>query len=144
MEDEKHLNMLIALLLIVLVVITAYIVTQPKTEAPVTPEAVPVAPPEEAMPATHTILITEKGFEPVQLTINTGDTVIWKNVRNKPSTQFYAYIIGTVGPCRTPILESPYPPGIAPGESFNFTFNQAGQCTYIDGIQKQQGKIFID
>ena len=113
--------------------------TMPENE---TTDEIQVSP--EPTTKTSIITITDIGFKPIEITINAGDTIVWKNARKTTEKSGYAYIIGSSIDCRRPKLESPYPPGIAPGETFNYTFTTPGTCTYVDGIRTtQKGTIII-
>ena len=76
------------------------------------------------------------GFNPDQLTIKVGDTVVWKNVRSGSINK--AIIIGTMTclDVKSGIFNS--------GENFTWTFDKADQCTIVDGIMTTQtSKITI-
>lgn len=145
-------------------------VEQPPAEVPAAPEApveAPAQPPVEEAPApapvveekpatnvtvaetaaqgkVHEILVSDGTFSPDRLTIKVGDTVVWKNVRTGSVGTSYMYIYGSLGPCRRPVLESEYPPGIPPGGQFNYTFTKPQLCTFVDGIRTTQfGKINV-
>ena len=108
-------------------------------EKPV-PELIESIPGE--LPGEHFVFIGDKNITPKELTIKAGETVIWKNVRSG-TAQSYAYIFGTIGECRKPVLESDYPPGFAAGEEFRFTFMKPQECTYLESIRKYSGKIIV-
>ncbi len=94
----------------------------------------------------YVVQITDTGFKPKTITINAGDSIAWENVRVNGSVGVRkAYIVGVGGNCRRPKLESPYPPGIATNESWSYQFNEAGTCTYIDGVQTtHSGNVIIN
>ena len=92
-----------------------------------------------AAETTHTVNVKTSGFDPDELTIAVGDTVIWKNVRTGEKLN-KAFIIGTLGVCRTMKSEM-----YEPGEEFSYTFHEAGKCTYTDGVYTTLvGKITIE
>lgn len=79
---------------------------------------------DDQMPPDNTILIRDNFYEPAQLTITLGRSVVW---RNQGSTSHTA----TSG---TPVSN----PGtlfdsgtIAPGGGFTFTFSQPGTYVYF-------------
>jgi plastocyanin len=78
----------------------------------------------------HRIKITEDGFEPEELTINVGDKVIWQNVRDGRLKK--ALVLGS-RQCiniKSNSLET--------GDTFEWTFNQAEKCIFVDAITKYQ------
>ncbi len=85
---------------------------------------------------THTVLLTEKGFEPRELEIKVGDTVIWDNMRERYPNK--AMIIG-VREC-SEVRSDIY----TPGEKFSWTFDEAKKCTIAGGIlTTAESKIII-
>ncbi len=87
---------------------------------------------------TYTVEMTNEGFSKSLLTINAGDTVVWKNVRTG-SVLNKAMIIG-VRDCR--MVKSNF---FLPGESFSWTFKKPGECVIVDGIMTtQSSKIIIE
>lgn len=96
---------------------------------------------------THTVLITDAGFSPLSLTVRQGDTVIWKNESSgaswpasakHPTHKDYPTTGGCLGStfdaCR----------GIAPGESWSFTFNEIGDWNFHDHVNPAwNGKIIV-
>lgn len=71
--------------------------------------------------------LINSGFEKRTLTINKGETVVWKNVRNGRIKQ--AMIVGARYPCTNVRSGIFYP-----GDSFKWTFEETGTCTIVDGI----------
>ena len=128
----------------------------PEETAPETPAEEPVQEEEQQEPVVevnttvseplgkmYNITITNDGFIPKQLTIEVNGTVVWKNARTLPGKQGYAYVFGARGACKRPVLEHKYPPGLAPGEEFNFTFTEKQDCMYVDGIRTTQSGTII-
>jgi plastocyanin len=74
-----------------------------------------------AITANATVEIRSGAFSTKNLTINQGDTVIWKNV-DKGNHQ----VVANGGQFSSPILR--------PGRSFAYTFRQAGTFRYHDGL----------
>jgi plastocyanin len=72
----------------------------------------------------HEVLITKKGFEPTMLKIAVGDTVVWKNVRVKPT----AVVLGAQSCVK---IKSGT---LKQDEVFEHTFTKVGRCPFIDGI----------
>lgn len=85
----------------------------------------------EETTTVHTVEITVDGFEPDELAINVGDTVEWVNVRNS-GTFTQAMVIGTqkCSEAQSDIFES--------GESYQWTFEEAERCIFVDGITTTQ------
>lgn len=106
--------------------------TTPTVTPNTTAQATPV------VNTTHTVNVKTDGFDPKELTIKVGETIVWKNVRTGRYDK--AFIIGTLGVCRT-MKSTIY----GPGEEFSYTFNEAGKCTYTDGVYTTlTGKITIE
>jgi plastocyanin len=108
---------------------------EPTDTAPTEPEPTPEPEPEtnqttepEETITSHTILIEDDEFDPDRLTIAVGDTVTWKNNRESGKLA-KAFIIGSRGVCKAMKSEM-----LEPGEEFSYTFEEAGSCTYVDGI----------
>ena len=70
---------------------------------------------------TKTVQITKTGFTPGSATITVGDTVTWHNA-DATSHQ----VVANDGSFASPVLKS--------GETFSFTFTQAGKTTYHDAF----------
>lgn len=76
---------------------------------------------------THTITYTETGFTPADLTIKTGETVIFKN----NSTRAF-WPASNDHPSHTIYPEFDPKKTIAAGESWSFTFTKVGSWKYHD------------
>ncbi len=83
---------------------------------------------EDSTSKTHTVEMIDSGFSVLSITIKAGDTVIWKNEREKTGKLERAMIIGTRN-CQQ--VRSDF---FASGESFRWTFTEAGTCEVVDGI----------
>ena len=86
---------------------------------------------------THEIKITDAGFVPLELTIQPGDKVTWKNVRTGRYTK--TQIIGTRNclEVKSPIFDT--------GGEFSWTFTAPRSCIIIDSImQTDNGKIIVE
>lgn len=81
-------------------------------------------------PETHTIEMNDEGFSTGELTIKAGDTIVWQNVRQ--GRMKGAMVIG-MRECRD--AKSGL---FNPGESFSWTFKEAGICTIVDGIYTEE------
>mgnify|MGYP001569778380 CR=1 FL=1 len=88
------------------------------------PAEVPEAAPEG--PTTHTVKLTNAGFEQTSLTIKAGDSVEWRNERT--ATLKTGFMIGT-RLCRD--LRSAI---FHPNESYSYTFATPMTCVVTDGI----------
>jgi plastocyanin len=74
-----------------------------------------------AASATTTVQIRRAGFVPATITINQDDSVVWRN-RDTIDHQ----VVANGGQFASPILD--------PGESYTFTFRNAGTYRYHDGL----------
>ena len=123
----------VAILAIILLVGCAQTTPTP----PVTPvETPPVEPVVETPPVTTTTIaetpkgeieILVKGFDPTELTVKKGTTVKWVNTA--PAVR----ILG--GNVRSPNLKS--------GDTFEYTFDKAGEYTIIEVLSKARGKVIV-
>lgn len=106
--------------------------TQASADEDTAPEPVP----EET---THVIEINNTDFIPEEITIEAGDTVVFKNVRSGRFED--ALILGaSYSDCRD--MESPT---FGPGEEFSYTFEEPGKCVFIDAIITTiAGEIIIE
>ncbi len=83
------------------------------------------------------ISIGEKGFSPIEVTIDAGDTVRWVNDRSGRLSK--ALVLGNRQciAARSEIMQ--------PGESYEFTFTTPMRCTLTEGISTQQiGTIIVE
>lgn len=84
----------------------------------------------ESGPQTHTVKMNDDGFSLTELKINVGHTVEWQNVRQGKLNQ--AMIMG-MRECRE--VKSGL---FNTGESFSWTFEEAGTCYIVDGIYTEE------
>lgn len=99
------------------------------------------------------VSITENGYEPRELTIKKGSTVTWTNNSSKanwPATAQHPthtkYPGSDIQKCGTDEQGAIFDAckGLANGESFSFTFNEAGQWPYHEHVEaKTFGKIIV-
>jgi plastocyanin len=75
--------------------------------------------------ATRTVQITRNGFTPREVSIQLGDSVVW---RNADSTA--RQVVADTGTFASPILQ--------PGRTFTFTFRAAGTFRYRDVFRPAQ------
>lgn len=101
-----------------------------KTETPTEEEKVTLA-----AEAVKTIKLKSFKGSPDDLTITVGTTVRWKNEADN-----FLHIIGWNGyPTKAPKM-----PGMKPGQSWEYTFNEPGQLTWFSTAHPQtQGKITV-
>lgn len=105
---------------------------QPATENPAANETT-----EMESPATHTVIYTDNGVSPTELTIKSGATVVFENKSSRdiwpasakhPTHEVYPTKGGCIGStfdaCR----------GLKTGESWSFTFDQAGAWKHHDHL----------
>jgi plastocyanin len=91
--------------------------------------ALVVLPPAHA--TTFTVSITKGGFAPSALTIAVGDTVTWRN-DDTSSHQIASKSAGFSSPL------------IKPGETFSFTYKEAGRFSYQDEtVKKNKGTVTV-
>lgn len=91
--------------------------------------ALAVGPSAEA--ATVTVRIVKSGFSPSAVTINFGDTVLW---RNADTTDHQ--VVADTGAFASPILR--------PGHTYSFTFRTAGTFRYRDALEPaERGRITV-
>ena len=92
--------------------------------------------PKEPQQKTHVIYMDNSGFNPTRLVIGVGDKVVWENTRTGSIKN--AMVIG-VRSCRDVKSGLFYP-----GETYEWTFEDAGECIIVDGIMTTQTtKIII-
>lgn len=90
---------------------------------------------EENQAKTHTVYLDDTGFNPTKIVVGVGDTVIWENIRTGSIDK--AMVIG-VRTCRD--IKSKV---LLPGETYSWTFNEAGDCIIVDGIMTTQSSRII-
>ncbi|HLC52048.1 MAG TPA: hypothetical protein VJI98_02280 [Candidatus Nanoarchaeia archaeon] len=124
---------LFLILIIVLLVGCGPVVVEETKE----PELVPPQLEELVSPAVHTIKITETGFEPSAITIKTGDTVVWENVRSGRLNT--ALVVGTK---QCVFIKSKL---LKTGETFEKTFDEVDTCQFLDAVTNTQlVKVIIE
>jgi plastocyanin len=90
-----------------------------------------VAAPATADGATVTVRIVRAGFSPSAVTINFGDTVLW---RNADTTNHQ--VVADSGAFASPVLR--------PGATYSFTFRTAGTFRYRDALEpSERGRIVV-
>lgn len=81
--------------------------------------------------ATVTVRIVRAGFSPNAVTINAGDTVVW---RNADTTNHQ--VVADSGAFASPILR--------PGATYSFTFRTAGTFRYRDALEpSERGRVVV-
>ena len=84
-----------------------------------------------ASAATFTVSITKSGFGPSALTVAVGDTVTWRN-DDTGSHQVASKSAGFVSPL------------LGPGQTFSFTYKEAGRFSYQDDVvKKNRGTVTV-
>ena len=87
---------------------------------------------------TQTIKFVGTAFEPQELTVKVGDTVVWENDRDTPQLN-KAMVVGTKNcvSVKSSIL--------ATGEKYKYTFTEPGTCEVVDGyITSVYGKVIVE
>ncbi len=85
---------------------------------------------EEPGLATHTVKMVDGGFSVAELKVKAGDTVVWQNIRQG---RFKTAMVMGVRECRGIKSGS-----FDSGESYRWTFEEAGECTVVDGIYTEE------
>lgn len=81
--------------------------------------------------ATVTVSIVKDGFRPTAVTIQTGDTVTWRN-RDTVAHQ----VVAEDGAFASPVL--------APGKTYSFVFRAAGTFRYRDALEPaERGRVVV-
>jgi plastocyanin len=81
--------------------------------------------------ATTTVRIVKAGFSPSAVTINFGDTVVWRN-----ADSVNHQVVADTGAFASPILR--------PGQSYSFTFRTSGTFRYRDALEPaERGRIVV-
>lgn len=85
--------------------------------------------------ADHNVSVNGSRFSPATLTIETGDTVIWENAEDFPHTTT----------SDLSFFDPNYWDGVlaSQGDTFSFTFNNAGTFTYHDKLDSGTGTITV-
>lgn len=79
-----------------------------------------------------TVIMKNFALDPVELTIKTGDTVVWINKDSVPYN-----LVAELG-------SEPVSPTIQSGRNYSHTFNTAGEYVYHDEIHGgMKGKIIV-
>lgn len=80
------------------------------------------------------VKITDSGFEPKEIEISSGQTIIWKNERNKVGSLVYG--VREISDMKSDFIKS--------GEEFNWTFDKKGEFTYVDAVMiGRVGKVIV-
>ncbi len=117
-------------------------------QQPAAPSSQPATQPSAQLPP-NAVEITSSGFNPAELKVKVGDTVTWINKNTDthwpasamhPTHKVYPEAGGCIGSkfdaCK----------GLAPGDSWSFTFNQVGSWGYHDHLNPGPpffGKIIV-
>ena len=96
---------------------------------------------EELPPGTHIIVIKDLKLEPQELTIKQGETIIWKHEDSSEEDELTKhYIAAHSNEFRSEIFYF--------GQTFNHTFENTGEFTYIDVLYKDRkamaGTIIVE
>jgi plastocyanin len=83
-----------------------------------------------ASAATRTVRIERGGFDPRNVTITLGDTVVWRNVTNARHQ-----VVADNGAFASPSL--------APGATYSFTFESAGRFGYRDALKPAERGVVV-
>lgn len=90
-----------------------------------------VAAPAAADGATVTVRIVRAGFSPTAVTVNFGDTVVWRN-----ADTVNHQVVADSGAFASPIMR--------PNATYSFTFRTAGTFRYRDALEpNERGRIVV-
>ena len=102
---------------------------------------------------TFTVVVTDAGFSPRELTIKAGDTVAWVNKSTRASRPASAihpthtlYPGSDIQKCRTDERNTIFDScsDVQPGESWSFTFREVGSWKYHNHLQSSvTGAIIV-
>jgi len=124
---------------------TATPMTGQATKITALPTSTPAA---TALPAAKTVEITASGFEPQELRIKAGETVVFVNKDSKPHRPASnPHPIHTDYPETGGCVGSKFDAcnALEPGEKFEFTFNEKGEWGYHDHLNPgTTGKIVVE
>ncbi|MFH1683105.1 MAG: hypothetical protein ABIA37_04880, partial [Candidatus Woesearchaeota archaeon] len=94
---------------------------------------------EMVRPDTYYVNMTYREFEPKTLNLQTGDTVIWQNLRGERAP-LNAMVVGARNPYTN--IRSDY---LEPGQTYSWTFNTPGMFIIVDGvITTMEQRIFVE
>ena len=103
---------------------------------------------------TKIVTITDSGYSPQSLTISSGDTVVWKNdgsQENWPASAMHpthtVYPGSGIEKCGTSEQSGIFDAckGLENGESWSFTFNDAGKWNYHDHLNVRMfGSVSVE
>lgn len=111
-------------------------VATPTASPHISPSASPSASPSTQ---THRIRITANGFEPSELRIHRGDTVVFENTTIRP-----AWPASEVHPTHQILPEFNAKRSLNLGETYNFTFTKIGEFPIHDHLKPSlKGKIIV-
>ena len=86
----------------------------------------------------HTIVYTDDGFSPLEITIQAGETVAFENNSSSPM-----WIASDPHPSHTDLPEFDAERGYEPGETYSFTFEDAGTWGYHDHLRSFNTAVVI-
>ncbi len=112
------------------------------TGLPVTSESVipnsPNSTDSSSTQADVTIIYTDAGFDPVEVTINSGDTVEWVNQSSRPM-----WVASNAHPMHTDLPTFDQFTTSAVGETYQYTFENKGIWTYHDHVNAAREGVVI-
>lgn len=122
---------------------------QPEAQPSANPgSSIPATPPlntqppatENQPPATQAavVIYTDNGYSPAELRVKAGTKVTFKNQSSGP-----VWTASTPHPVHTDLPGFDAKAGIAPGESYSFTFLQKGTWGYHNHLQPSDGGQII-
>ncbi len=82
---------------------------------------------DDAVEADHTVIFTDNGYEPAVITVNVGESVAFINQSSQTN-----WTASDPHPTHTDLPSFDARRGIAPGEAYVYTFEEAGEWGYHD------------
>jgi len=152
---------IILVLVILVIIVGAYLFWSNKTQAPVViqnsekvNQQIESPPAENVLgnQTVHEVIYTDEGYSPKEITINLGDTVLWKNQSSRGSwvgsAMHPTHVIysGTSLQEHCPDLENvtfDECKSSQPGESWSFTFNKKGTWRYHNHVKSSHSGTVI-
>jgi plastocyanin len=138
-------------LVLVIVVLGGYFLIKNSAQAPSDQALNPI---ESVTGESKTIIYSETGYAPAALAIKVGDTVVFKNESAKnmwPASAMHpthtAYSGTTLSEHCPDLANNTFDAcqGIAPGQSWSFTFEKIGEWKYHDHLTPSYfGKITVE
>lgn len=94
----------------------------------------------EDVAETTSVVYTDDGFEPATIRISQGETVTWENQASVPM-----FVASDPHPAHTDLPELEADVNTEPGETYEFTFEEAGVWGYHDHLNSfRTGTVIVE